>query len=209
MEIIAIVVVPFTIALISYLLSRKESNKALAVADKALAVAEKALSEATFQFTTLNRPLLNVMPDSFKKENNYFDIAVLDEKKLILKIPIVIKNQGNLVADNTFLHSSNCMLHINDKLITGSVNKYETLSGKLTLMDILPKEGVVKIVDFEFQLPPNLDLEKFRNDLISRSRLDTNFLFHYYSHLDKEKPFASNISYAISYKGYTIIMIKH
>ena len=109
LEIISIAVAIF-VAVTSYLYARK----ALVRASEADEIAGKALSKAGMQFTTLNRPLLIIKPVSLKKENNYFNIDFLDRKKLIIKIPISIKNLGNLVADNTFLHSTNCMLYINN-----------------------------------------------------------------------------------------------
>ncbi|MCK4430216.1 MAG: hypothetical protein KAW19_02835 [Candidatus Aminicenantes bacterium] len=192
------------VAVTSYLYARK----ALVRANKANEIAEKALSKTEIQFTTLNRPLLIIKPVSLKGENNYFNIDFLDKKKLIIKIPISIKNLGILVADNTFLHSTNCMLHINNKFITGDKKEHKTVNGKLTLMDIPPGGDVIKIVDFDFQLPPILDIDKFRTDLMSSCRMDTNFLLHYYSHYEKEKTLASNISYAISYNWYSILMMK-
>jgi len=144
----------------------------------------------------------------FKGGDGYFNISFLNEEKLIIKMPIAIKNVGRLVADNIFLHSARCMLHIDNQLKTGSIKEYKTVSGKLTLMDLPPGGEVVKIVDFDFQLPPNLDINEFRDDLLSSCRMDTNFLFHYYSHYDKEKTLASNFSYAISYDWYSILMMK-
>jgi len=199
------------VAFISYLESRKsliEAKNATELSNKANEIAKEALSRATMQFTTLNRPVLAIRPVPFGKGNNYFEIAILDKEKLIVKILIGIKNLGNMVADNTFLHSANCMLYINNILITGDKKEYETVSGKLTLMDIPPNEEVLKIVTLDFQLPPNLDIEKFHNDLISSCRMDTNFLLHYYSHYEKEETLASNISYAISYHWYSVLMIK-
>ncbi len=110
------IVVAVLVACISYFQARKAiriSRDAIAQAKNANELAEKAIAESKIQFTTINRPLLIIKPVSFKKDNIYFDINFLDEKKLIIKIPIEIKNLGNLVADNTFLHSANCMLHIN------------------------------------------------------------------------------------------------
>jgi hypothetical protein len=201
-------IIAILISLVVSFISYFQSRKSLYESKKANEIAITALSKAEMQFTTLNRPLLIIKPTSFSKNNNYFNIGLLEQIKLIIKMPISIINVGNLVADNTFLHSANSMLYIADSFITGCKKEYETVSKNLTLMDIPPHESVVKIVDFDFQLPPNLDLKKFRDDLISSCRMDTNFLFHYYSHYKQDKVISTNISYAISYNWYSILMIK-
>jgi len=187
----------------------KQSEKALSQANRANEISEKAQANSTLQFTSLNRPLLVIKPDSFKASNSNFEIAFLDKKKVIIRIPILIKNVGNMVADNTFLHSTNCRLYLGNKQISACRREYETgTRGKLTFMDIPPNDGVVKVVDFEFKLPDGIDTKELRDNLITSGKMDPNFLLHYYSHLDKEKTLASNVSFEIAYKWYSILMIK-
>ena len=138
-------IVALGISIISSLYTIKQSEKAFEQSQRANELAEKAQDDVSRQFTNLNRPLLVARPDSFKPANNYFQIAYIEGKNVIITIPIVIKNVGNMIADNTFLHSTNCRLYLGNKLVANCNKTYSTgTTGNLTLMDIPPNDGVVR-----------------------------------------------------------------
>ncbi len=187
----------------------KQSENALEESRRANKLAKKAQKDTSRQFTSLNRPLLVIKPDSFQPANNHFEITHIDGKKMTMTIPIVIRNMGNMIADNAFLHSASCRLYLGKKLISVCKKEYDTgTGGKLTFMDIPPNDGVVKMVDFIFTLSDDIDTKNLRDALIASGRMESNFLLHYYSNLDKDRPLASNISFEIAYKWYIILMLK-
>lgn len=209
-------VIPIAISLIALIVSLGAlkvscywSRKANETATEALNESKRVNQANQINFTIVNRPLLTAMPTSFQKDNNYFEVEFLNSNTLILMIPIEIQNIGTTIADNIFLHSTNCRLYIGNKRLCDTRKEYETVTGNaLTLLDLPPQKGIVKIIDFEFSLPEGTNIGQLKGDLITDGKIEPNFLFQYYSHLDKENTLALNVSFLITYKGCEILTNK-
>ena len=65
-----------------------------------------------------------------------------------------------------------------------------------------------EVVYFAFTITDDIDASNLRNTIISSGKMVPNFLFHYYSHLEKTKQLASNISFEIAYTWYSVLMLK-
>ena len=195
------------IATAAALFSLWYSYRANKLSQEANKLSQEVITQTETHFRTLNKPLLEANPIPFQPDNSYFHIKHIEEKKIIISVALELKNVGHLTADDIQLHSTVSFLYLNNNTIGGHrISEYEQLGDKLSWMDITPNGGIVKIIDLEFQLRSDLDIQKLPKALSLGGKLDPNFFFKYYCTIDNEKhEFHLNTSFEITYQWYGVL----
>ena len=207
-------ILPIVLSILAIFISWYISKKAVKISEESLReskraneIAEKVRIEAEKRFNTINRPLLIAEPISLKNTNDLFAMEI-DDDKISIIVGISIKNVGTIIAGNTFVHSSTCVLFINDKQIdrVEQKNKPLNVNDNLSALNIAPNQDQLSGMKYTFQLPHNFPKEEIRKETVG---LILNVLIYYYSstkqmphELAKDYMYHTNVSYRIRYNGF-------
>ena len=180
------------------IISWLQTDNAIQISEEANELSKENAISIGRQFFSVNRPIIKIKPGSFGiNQLNYTATRLPDS--LQNTVVFDFENIGNLLVQNFHLKQARCRAYFKSQGIGFDNQTFETLNhdDKLTTIDILPKDGLAKKIDFKLKIPNNLINEIYRDNFVNLM-LNIEVYAQYYNQDDDSTMYVSNYTFAIS-----------